>query len=528
MTEAQAKVAKRRRISAVWLIPLVSLLLGVWLVVYTWRNQGPEIEIVFQTAAGIEAGKTKIKARSVEVGVVESVVLGDDFESVIVTSRLERTALPLLREDTKFWVVRARVGTAGVSGLGTLLSGGYIELEPGSGAEGRRSFIGLEDPPVTAVGAAGLRLSLTSDQAVSIGTGTPILYRGYRVGRVESGEFEMEERRMHYRAFIEAPYDDLVNTSSRFWNVSGISFSATADGIELSMGSLEALVRGGITFGVPPGIEPGQVAQDDAVFHLYGSQKEIDEVPNRHRLEYVVEFARSVRGLKPGAPVEYRGLRIGRVDRLLIQELMEYGRGEELRPIPILIHLEPGLLKLEDSKAGVAELRQDVERAVQRGMRATLATGSLLTGSLFVSLEVYPGAEPAEVGSFAGRPTIPTIASGLQGLEQKISTLLDKLNDLPLDDLAQSVRGTLQSVRGTLQQADGAIDSLAGTIAQLNAIIASDDMKSLPQSIRSSLAELNRTLQSVNALATTLENQPNALIFPRRHEPDPAPAAGAP
>jgi len=257
MPETRAEVKERRRVSAVWLIPLVSLVLGIWLVVYTWRNQGPEIEIVFQTAIGIEAGKTKIKARSVEVGVVERVVLGDDFESVIVTTRLERTALPLLREDTQFWVVRARVGTAGVSGLGTLLSGGYIELEPGSGAEGRRRFIGLEDPPVTPAGAAGLRLSLTSDQARSVRTGTPILYRGYSVGRVESSDFEMEERQMHYRAFIEAPYDDLVNTSSRFWNVSGISFSATAGGIELSTSSLEALVRGGITFGVPPGIEPG-------------------------------------------------------------------------------------------------------------------------------------------------------------------------------------------------------------------------------------------------------------------------------
>ena len=521
MTEAKAEIKERRRISAVWLIPLVSLVLGIWLVVYTWRNQGPEIEIVFQTAIGIEAGKTKIKARSVEVGVVERVVLGDDFESVIVTTRLERTALPLLREDTKFWVVRARVGTAGISGLGTLLSGGYIELEPGSGAEGRRSFIGLEDPPVTPAGAAGLRLSLTSDQAGSVRTGTPILYRGYRVGRVESSEFEMEERQMHYRAFIEAPYDDLVNTSSRFWNVSGISFSATAGGIELSTSSLEALVRGGITFGVPPGIEPGSAAQNDAVFHLYGNQKEISEVPYRHRLEYVVEFARSVRGLKPGAPVEYRGLRIGRVDSLLIEELGAYGRGEELSPIPVLIYVEPGLLKLEDSKAGAAELRQDIERAVLLGMRATLATGNLLTGSLFVSLEVYPGAEPAEIGSFAEHPTIPTIASGLQGLEQKVSALLDKLNELPLDDVAQSLRGTLR-------EADGAINSLDGTIANLNKIIASDDMRSLPQSIRDSLAELNRTLQSVNALAATLENQPNALVFPRRHEPDLEPAAGAP
>ena len=121
---AEARVTQRRRISGVWVVPIVAVVLGVWMVVYAWRTEGPEITITFSTAEGIEAGKTKIKARSVGVGIVESVVLGDDLKSVVLTATLDRAAVPLLHEDTQFWVVRARIGSGGVSGLGTVLGRG--------------------------------------------------------------------------------------------------------------------------------------------------------------------------------------------------------------------------------------------------------------------------------------------------------------------------------------------------------------------------------------------------------------------
>ena len=138
MAETEATVSERRRISAVWLVPIVALVLGVWMVIHTLRSQGPEVTIVFYSGEGIEADKTKIKVRAVEVGLVESVGLAEDLESVVVTARLAKVATPLLREDTQFWVVRPRVGPGGISGLGTLLSGAYIQLAPGAGEEGRR------------------------------------------------------------------------------------------------------------------------------------------------------------------------------------------------------------------------------------------------------------------------------------------------------------------------------------------------------------------------------------------------------
>lgn len=514
MNDTRATVKPRRRIAPIWVVPIVAVLLGLWMVVHTYRNQGPDITISFSTADGIEAGKTKIKALSVEVGLVTSVLLGEDLDSVVVTARLERSAIPLLREDTQLWVVRPRVGAAGISGLGTIMSGGYIELAPGTGAVGRREFVGLEHVPVTPAGTPGLHLRLVGKRAGSVSAGDPILYKGFQVGRVESVEFDVDSQQIHYRAFIEATYKDLVTTRTRFWNASGLSFSATAGGIELSTGSLRSLLLGGISFGVPEGVEPGDPVESRATFVLFPDYKSINEWPYRHSLEYVVEFAQSVRGLLPGAPVEYRGLTAGQVERVLLEEMLTESTEGEGVSIPVLIRLDPGRLEMGDSEEGLASLSRRIERGVRNGMRATLSTGSLLTGSLYVSLDLYPDQGPAELGSFAGRPTIPTTSSGLEGIQQQIAALLEKLNALPLEDVAVS--------------ADRTVQELERTIAELRVLLASEELQSIPASLEASLAELDRTLQSVGYLATTLSDQPNSLIFSREPEKDPEPMAASP
>ncbi|MDJ0846946.1 MAG: intermembrane transport protein PqiB [Myxococcota bacterium] len=523
MAEAKVSAPKRRRLSPVWVVPIVAVLLGAWMVFYTWQTEGPSITLVFATAEGIEAGKTKVKARSVEMGVVETVELGEDLESVVVTAKLERGAIPLLREDTQFWVVRARIGMGGISGLGTVLSGGYIEMTPGAGKLGRREFRGLDLPPVTPANAPGLHLTLLSERAGSVSTGDGISYRGFRVGRIESSDFDVASQQMRYGAFIEEPYDSLVSSRTRFWNASGITVSATAEGFELQTGSLQSVLFGGISFGLPEGVAPGAPVEDGASFRLFRNPEAINVRPHEYGVEYVVKFARSVRGLLPGAPVEYRGLRSGQVERILLRELVDEneegpGSGQE---IPVLIRLEPGLLEYGDTEEGVAFLEETVETAVANGLRASLSTGSLLTGSLYVALDMHPDEPPAEIGRFAGRPTIPTVSSGLEALEQRIAKLLDKVNALPLDDVTRSADATLRSADDTLVE-------LRRTVAELRLLIASEDFQQLPRSVETSLAELDRTLRSVNALAKTLEDQPNALVFPREHVKDPEPLAGSP
>ena len=514
MSDTEAIVSERRRISKIWIVPIIAVLLGAWMVYFTWSNQGPEITIVFKTAEGIEAGKTKLKARSVEIGLVESVILGEDMESVEVVAQLEQSALPLLREDTQFWVVRPRIGAGGISGLGTIVSGGYIELTPGDGETGRREFVGLEDLPVTPVGTPGLQLTITSERAGSVSTGDPILYHGFRVGRVESTEFDMSDQHVHYSAFIEAPYDKLVSSNTRFWNASGISFSATADGVEVDVGSLQSILFGGVALGLPDGIGAGNPVENGESFELYSDFASVNERPYRHGIEYVVRFGRSVRGLKRGAPVEWRGLPIGKVERILMEEMMTASsmRGEG-EPIAVLLRLEPGRLTLPDSEESVETLRRTIEMGVKNGIRATLSTGNLLTGSLYVAMDMYRDEPTDEVGVFAGRPTIPTVSSGLEGIGVKVSSLLDKLNALPVDQIVATADSTLRELRST--------------IAQVGALVASDGVQSLPSDLEATLAELERTLRSVEELARTLEERPSSLIFASDPELDPEPAVSA-
>ncbi|MEE8557743.1 MAG: intermembrane transport protein PqiB [Myxococcota bacterium] len=505
MSEKEPVVAARRRIPAIWLVPIVAFALGIWMVVYTYVTEGPEITITFSTAAGIEAGKTKIKALNVEVGLVDAVTLNEDLESVTVVAKLVPKAGALLRDDSRLWVVRPRFGAGGISGLGTIMSGAYIELEPGSGApSNRREFQGLDDVPVTAVGTPGLRIVLSSKRVGSVGTGNPVLYRGFRVGRVESTTFDPETQQVHHSVFIDAPYDELVDGATRFWNASGISFEASADGMRVDVGSLQTLLSGGVAFGIPDDKRRQGAVENGTEFVLHSNYPAALEQTYRYSADYVVSFSQSVRGLSPGAPVEYRGLPVGRVRRVMLDELAARSSETSGAPIPILISLEPGRMGLPDTQEAVDALKKNLERAVSQGGRASLESGNLLTGSLLVSIDFYPEEGPAKVGSYAGYPMLPTLPGGLERIERNISRLLTKLNDLPLEETIAELNGTLAAVRETVD---------------------SEEFRELPSNVSGSLANLDRTLRSVERLSRTVGDQPNSIIFSRPIRPDPEPRA---
>jgi paraquat-inducible protein B len=529
MSEVHATVDRQRSFNPIWFVPIVAVAIGAWMVVYTIQSEGPEITIVLSTAEGIEEGKTKIKLRDVDIGMVDSVELGEDRKSVIVIASLEKTATDLLREDTQFWVVRPRIGKGGVSGLGTLLSGGYIQLEPGEGAEGRRDFVGLEDPPVTPAGTPGIKITLTAEKAGSVSAGDPVLFKGYRVGRVETEVFDTDSKLMKYGIFIEAPYDELLTTTHRFWDVSGISVSAGADGVKVDSVALETLLIGGVEVGRPTGIEMGGPVEVGEVFKLYDNFASVNERPYRHSIEYVVRFPQSVRGLLPGAPVEYRGLPLGQVERIMLSELTR-GMAASGQPIPVLIRLEPGRFKLPDSPEGVERIKSTIDGAVKHGMRASLSTGNLLTGGLYVSMDYFPDAEPAEQETYAGRTTIPTIPSGLEGIERKLTMFLDKLNHLPLEDTVAEASNMLASIDRLVasegvQSIPGSLDK---TLTELQATLTSMSADSeLQARLLPTITELERTLGSLRKVLDTLDEQPNALIFNRKYRDDPRPPAGS-
>ena len=505
MSEPRAEISSGRRIPAIWLVPVVALVLGTWMVVYTYMTKGPQITIVFPTAEGIEAGKTKIRSLNLETGLVEDIHLNDDLKSVSVLARLDRDVTPLLRDDTRFWVVRPRFRMGGISGLGTIMSGAYIELEPGSGAPtDRREFVGLGDLPVTPLDVPGLSITLLSTRARSVSVGNPVLYSGFRVGTVEDTELDLETGQVRHRAFIQFPYDQLVNEETRFWNSSGVSVRASAEGMKIELGSIETLLSGGVAFGVPEGKEPGAAVEDGAEFVLHLDRQSAREEIFEYGLEYVVSFEQSIRGLLPGAPVEHRGVRVGHVEQILLDE---WGRETPAEPgdaplIPVLIRIEPQRLRLGDDEEGMTILKRDVEDSVQRGLRASLETGSLITGSLFVELDVYEDLPPGRIGRYEGYTTLPTRTGGLEHIQRQISQLLAKLNDLELEQSVAELNGLLADVR---------------------AAVAREEFQELPAALRESLRKLDRAVQGIDELARTLNEQPNSLIFSRPTGPDPEP-----
>jgi len=541
MSELEPTVSRKKRISPLWIVPVVALVAGIWMVVQSYLSQGPTITIEFKTAEGLEEGKTKVKMLNVDVGVVEEVRLKKDVSGVTATVQLDKEIAPLLREGTQFWVVRARIGAGGVQGLGTILSGAYLELAPGEGRAGRREFVGLDSPPLTPVGTPGKRLVLTSERA-AIRVGDPIVYQGFHVGRVESMKFDAPRQIAEYGIFIDAPYDSLIHSSTRFWDTSGISLDASADGVALRIGALDTVLLGGVAFETPPGMPQGQSVDDDAEFRLYANYEDILKNPYRFGDHYVVAFKQSLAGLVPGAPVSYRGIQVGVVERIMLREMTQQQWGATGEAIPVLIYLEPGRLDIPDAPASVARLHETISRGVPHGLRATLQTGNLVTGRKEVALDFYDNVEPAELGKFDQYVEIPSIETGVGRLEQQINSLLVKLNSLPLNDTVGTLNQTLEAARLTLTNLNSGVTSLnqvlaasgtqrltgelSDTLVELRSVLDgfSQDAE-LYQDLNSSLSSLDQTLESLNRLAKELADKPSSVIFSSPRKDDPTPEA---
>ena len=511
-------VSRRRQFSAIWIIPIVTLVIGVSMVVHTFMTEGPTITLEFATADGLEQGKTKVRLLNVDVGVVDNVTFKEDMSGVIATVKLEQKTRSLLREDTRFWVVRARVGARGVSGLSTLLAGTYIEMAPGTGAIGQREFVGLEEPPLTPIDAPGLRLALYSDRAGSISTGDVVLYRGYSVGRVEAMSFDTDRQEVRYDIFVDAPFHELVDSSTRFWDTSGVKVKASADGVEVHTGSIDTILLGGVAFESPEELPPGNPVENGRKYKLYESYDDILKHPFRHRNYYVVSFLQSMGGLTPGAPVEYRGIQIGKVERILTKELAAQNQSGAGSPIPVLIYIEPGRLELPDNQDSLNRTNQMVESGVTNGLRATLLTGNLLTGKQKINIDYFPEEGSAELGEFEGYTVIPSIETGVERLETQVSAFLDKLNALPLEE-------TLDGVDQVLNNTDKTLEKLSTAIESANNLLDSDESREMSQSLGASVNSLNGTLENLDDLIRKLSIRPSSLLFPAEPELDPIPEA---
>src|SRR5215471_19209032 len=477
--ESRALSRRRTRLSLVWVIPIVAALVGAWVAVTRVESEGPKITMVFGSAEGLEAGKTKIEYKGVEIGTLTSIQLAPDHRRVLTTAQMAPKTEDFLVDDTQFWVVRPRVSGANITGLGTLISGAYIGMEIGGSKNEKRDFVALETPPVVTGGAPGRFFVLRTPDLGSLDVGTPIFFRRLQVGEIASYRLDKDGQRFTIKIFVKAPYDQYVSPNTRFWQASGIDMQLSANGLSVQTQSLLSILIGGITFETPASGPVLPAADADSVFPLYVNRAQAYEPPPRSPQMFEVIFNESVRGLVPGAPVELRGIKVGEVVDIRAQvdvKSMKFS-------VPVIIQLDAQRLgvKVLDVKQGAnlsAVRRRIIDSLVADGVRAQLRTGNMLTGSAFVAFDFFQGVAPASVDWSQNPPQLPTTPGQLEAVEAGLSDIVQKLNKMPLqrigDNLQRSLADldlTLVSARGSLANLNGTLNSATGALNSANGMV---------------------------------------------------------
>lgn len=434
---------KRSRISAIWLIPLVTLLIAAWLGVRTVSQQGPLVTLQFNSADGLTAAQTRVRHKAVELGQVEEIRLTDDMSKVLVRVRMTREAAPYLTDQARFWVVRPRISSGSLAGIETLVSGSYIEMDPG-GREGasKTEFVGLEQPPGVRSGEPGRTFALKADRIGSLAPGAPVFYRDITVGEVLGYDLGDGVGPVTIEVFVRAPYDGFVRAGSLFWNASGLSIQAGADGVRVELASLQALLNGGVAFNSPR--ERNEPVQAGAVFPLYQSLSEAQASGYRNKLEFVTYFTSAVRGLNAGAAVEFLGIQVGTVRdvKLVIDDASGTAR------VRVVLEVQPERIIAPD------QARDDpflvAQRMVRNGLRAQTKTASYITGQQVLAVDFVPGATPAELVLDGKEWVLPSVGGGLDNILTAVSGIAAKIDRLPLDQIAGNLNVTLRSAAGAM------------------------------------------------------------------------------
>ncbi len=506
----QAITIRRDRLSIVWLIPLVALIIGGWLAFKTFSEQGPTIYIQFATAAGLQAGKTKVKFKDVDVGEVTSIDVSDDLKSVVVTAQLKHGAAAYLTRGTRFWVERPRVTASRVSGLDTLLSGPFIAIDPVAEGDAERHFVGLEEPPLFTTSEPGKRFQLRSPTLGSLNIGSPVYYRQIQVGQVAGNALDADGRAVSIEVFVSAPHDRLVTRDTRFWNASGVDFSISTNGIQVDTQSLLSVLIGGVSFDTPDTIDGArEPAAVNEVFHLYQGREEAHAKTYAHKERYLLFFQGSVNGLNVGAPVLLRGISIGQV----LDVQLTFDPEDFEFQIPVLIEVEPERIGVRGDRDRINQ-QGVVERLVANGLRGQLKSGSLLTGQLYVDLDFHPNAPAQPLSKHGDYTVLPTVPAPLDALTTKANSILDKLDALPIQQLGQDAAGALaganaligsKELRGAIVEAEAALAALRQTAERLNTQIAPE--------LSTALRDTSATLKSANAIVS--ENAPMYIEMQR-------------
>lgn len=526
-----ASLRPRRWFSWVWLVPAVAAAIVIGLAIRGLEDRGPLITISFNDAEGLQAGETKVRHKDVHLGTVESVHLTPDMSRVIVRARMRRSATEHLTAETRFWIVRPRVGFGGISGLLTLVSGAYIEMYPGDG-EPQRSFVGIDEPPALIPDTPGRSFTLHANDLGSLVGGSQISYRGVPVGEVEGFALDRQHHQIEVYAFIRSPYETLVHPETRFWNSGGVDVSLGVQGLRFRASSWGQLISGGVSFDTPDSALASPASAAGSEFRLYDNQDDAGQDPRGPTLVYRVQFrGAAAGGVGPGTVVQLLGFGVGQVTAARLQ----YDDATQSMLTTVTLQIDPSRIEiLHPHKEAVADLAAAfgarLEKLVAQGLRAHVTSANFLTGVKVISLDMVRDAPPARVAQVDGYAQLPSgTSTDLADILASVKSVLRRIDTVTADpalghavkeldrtltnldrlttDIEPQIKPLLDSLRETSEAAQRTIqaaDHMLGTSASGGT--------DLPRLIR----ELTEAARSIRALTDYLDQHPEALIRGRR------------
>lgn len=521
---------KRWRPSLVWLVPIVAALVGLAMMVHNIANTGPKIIVSFMTAEGLEANKTQVKYKNVVVGKVISIGLNPDRSHVDATIELDISAKYFTYEGTRFWVVRPRVGTNGISGIDTLLSGAFIGADAGTSDLVKERFTGLETPPPIVYGEKGGRYTLHTNDLGSLDIGSSVFYRRITVGQVVGYGLSEDGKNVDVQIFVNAPYDKFVTRDTRFWNASGVDVSLSADGLKVDTQSVAAILSGGIAFLQPQYSPDPVVANNESQFTLFSDQAGALAPADGKSYFVRMQFDQSLRGLSSNAPIVFQGVEIGKV----VSIDLDFDPVKQAFPTSVGAVIYPARLGRAHEKMlnnadpdDEVRARKMLARLIENGLRAQARSANLLTGQLYIALDFIPQAVPVSFDAQSRPSVIPTVPGSLDKLQVQLQAFVDKVGKLPLEQIAGNLNGSLGELQETLLQVNTHV------LPRLNSIIVQAD-KTLAaasesfsedspqrQQLGEALSEMQRTSRSVRVLTDLLGRYPESLIRGRIKESAP-------
>ena len=534
-------VARQRRPgwpSAVWLVPILAVVAAGGLAIRAYLSAGPTIEITFDSAEGLEVGKSDVRYKNVPVGKISSVEITEDQRAILVKVKLDRGAASLAAKDSRFWVERPRIGVGGVSGVGTLLSGAYIGVDRGTSTDKTDRFVGLEKPPGVTHDQAGRRFRITAVDAGSLGVQSPVYLRRQQVGLISALALSPDGKRIDIEIFINSPYDRDVTDTAVFWNASGLDVSIDASGLHLDTQSLATVVAGGIAVGFREGDPPGHPAAEGAQFNLFDDRAHAMARADPTRLPLAMRFHQPLRGVGSGTQIDFEGVRIGQIDAInLGYDSTTHGFFSDVDATVYPERMGAAYAALVDEgrrrdKTGP----QMLQALVARGLRAQVRSASLITGQLFIALRWFPGGRgTTPVAERDGVWVVPTERGGTDQIQDQVESIVAKIDKIPFDAIggdahdamhaATSLLGHLdREVVPTAQQlvgqAGAAMAALHDSLSALRDNVAAPD-SAIQQTTRSTLEQLENAARSLRGLTDYLQHHPESLLRGRASGPEP-------